>query len=87
MYNIEFSKGFLEQLRKIDSANRRIISEWINRNLLEQENPRLQGKPLKGPLEGFWRYRIGQYRIIAEIVDDRLALILLDVGHRRDIYK
>jgi mRNA interferase RelE/StbE len=87
MYNVEFSKSFLRQLRKIDAANRRIISEWIDRNLLKTDNPRLSGKPLKGKLGGFWRYRIGQYRIIAEIIDDQMVLILLDVGHRKEIYE
>ena len=86
MYRVEFSDRFLKGLRKIDSVNRRIISEWISRNLLETDNPRESGKALKGQLKGLWRYRIGQYRIIAQIIDDRLTLLLLDVDHRKDVY-
>ena len=87
MYKVEFSSRFLKGLRKIDQVNRRIISEWINRNLLETDNPRESGKALKGNHKGLWRYRIGQYRIVALIDDDKLLLLLLDVDHRKDVYR
>ena len=87
MYTIEFSGRFLKGLRKIDPANRRIIAEWINANLLETEEPRQNGRALKGQLKGLWRYRVGQYRIIAKIDDGQLLLLMLDVDHRKDVYR
>jgi len=87
MFEVEFSDRFLRGLRKIDPTNRRIITEWINRSLLETDNPREHGMALKGQLKGLWRYRVGQYRILAQINDDRLILLFLDVDHRKDIYR
>ena len=87
MYTVEFSERFLKGLRKIDPVNRRIIAEWINANLLETEEPRQYGMALKGQLKGLWRYRVGQYRIIARIDDNQLVLLMLDVDHRKDVYR
>jgi len=51
------------------------------------ENPRLVGKPLKGDLSGFWSARRGEYRVVYEINDDVVTVIILRIGHRRDIYR
>jgi mRNA interferase RelE/StbE len=87
MYKLEFSERFLKGLRKIDPSNRRILAEWVDKNLVGTNDPREFGKPLKGQLRGLWRYRIGQYRILAHIVDGKLLLLLLDVDHRKNIYR
>ena len=51
------------------------------------EDPRTVGKALTGELRGFWRYRIGDYRVICELIDDALIILAVEVGHRRDIYE
>ena len=86
-FNVMYTKTYLDHLNKLDPAAKRIITGWVNKNILSTENPRLFGKPLTGNLKGYWRYRIGDYRIIAEIKDKELVIIAIDVGHRRDIYK
>ncbi|MDR0955819.1 MAG: type II toxin-antitoxin system RelE/ParE family toxin [Candidatus Nomurabacteria bacterium] len=86
-YKLEFSKTFLKNLRKIDCGNQKIIARWIDRHLHSTADPRDFGKALKGDRKGFWRYRIGVYRIIAEINDGELILLLLEVDHRKDIYR
>ncbi|WP_242325310.1 type II toxin-antitoxin system RelE family toxin [Faecalibaculum rodentium] len=53
---------------------------------MELDNPRSIGKPLKGDKKGYWRYRVGNYRIIAKILDDRLEVLTVTVGHRKEIY-
>ncbi|MGI6253546.1 MAG: type II toxin-antitoxin system RelE family toxin [Aminivibrio sp.] len=63
-----------------------MILSYIDRNLHNYEDPRAAGKALKGPLKSLWRYRIGSYRLLAEIKDGELLIIAVDVGHRSEIY-
>ena len=51
------------------------------------ENPREKGKKLKGNLKDYWRYRVGKYRIITEINDEDITIIVINIGHRSDVYK
>ncbi|MBQ7217767.1 MAG: type II toxin-antitoxin system RelE/ParE family toxin [Synergistaceae bacterium] len=71
----------------MDSSVRGKIYDWINKHLEGCDNPRAYGKALKGNRKGYWRYRVGDYRIIADIQDDKIVIIITDVGHRGDIYK
>ena len=63
-----------------------MILGWIRKNLEGTENPRIHGKGLVGDLSGFWRYRIGDYRIICEILEKEIKILVLEVGHRSKIY-
>lgn len=63
-----------------------MIMNWIKKNLLDCTNPRIHGKALTGDFSGIWRYRVGDYRILAEIRDDEVVIILMETGHRREIY-
>lgn len=60
---------------------------WINKNLVGCNDPREQGKALKGNLKNQWRYQVGDYRLICDIVDDRLILLMLSIGHQKEVYK
>ncbi len=86
MYHVEFSKEALKQLKKMDVANASLILGWIRKNLENCDNPRIHGKGLTANRSGQWRYRVGDYRIIAEILDDKVIILVLNIGHRRDIY-
>ncbi|MBO4808177.1 MAG: type II toxin-antitoxin system RelE/ParE family toxin [Lachnospiraceae bacterium] len=86
MYHVEFSKEALRQLKKMDAANASLILGWIRKNLENCDNPRIHGKGLTANRSGQWRYRVGDYRIIAEIQDDTVIILVLNIGHRRDIY-
>ena len=86
-YHLEYSKRAIKDLKKLDPATRKLIYGWLDKNLHNCENPRLQGKALRGNLQGLWRYKIGDYRVITKINDDCLIIIALNIGHRRDIYK
>lgn len=85
-YKISITPKALKQLSKLDKYSQTIIRGWINKNLNGCENPRLHGKALKGNLQGLWRYRVADYRIIAEIRDDEILIQILEVGHRKEIY-
>ena len=86
-YNVELSDRFKREFRKLDKYTQKIIRAWIDRNLVDCENPGAHGKGLTANRSGQWRYRVGDYRLICSIEDDRLVILALSVGHRSDIYK
>ncbi|RKW53563.1 MAG: type II toxin-antitoxin system RelE/ParE family toxin [Lachnospiraceae bacterium] len=86
IYEISTTEKFDKALKKLDRQTQRIIKAWIEKNLINCENPRIHGKALTANRSGQWRYRVGDYRILAEIQDDKLVLIFIDIGHRKDIY-
>lgn len=86
-YKIKFEKNAEKQLMKIDATQRRMIIDWISKNLDQTSDPRRLGKALKGRLSEYWRYRIGNYRLIVEIKDYNFIIIVVQVAHRQDIYK
>ena len=86
-YSVVLSKRADKKLDKLDAPVRKRIRQWIETNLEGCENPRRRGKPLEGELSGFWRYRVGDYRIIAEIQDDKIIIFVINVDKRNDIYK
>ena len=86
-YTVEYSKAASKALLKMDKFLSRMIYGWVNRNLVGTPNPRAHGKALAGNLAGLWRYRVGNYRLIADIQDDRLVILMLEAGHRGEIYQ
>lgn len=86
-YRVELSKTARKELNKLDPGIRVMIVKWLRKNLEGCTDARRHGKALTGNLSGLWRYRVGDYRLIAEIRDDRLVILMLMVGHRREIYQ
>ena len=86
-YTIKFEKSFLKVLKKLDKQTLLMITSYIDNNLKDTENPRKKGKALTGNLQGLWRYRIMDYRLIVDIQDDVLVIVAIDFGHRNKIYK
>ena len=86
-WHVEFSKDAVKQLKKLDKAQAALILGWIRKNLEGCEDPRLHGKGLTANRSGQWRYRVGDYRIIAHLEDRRVVILVLSVGHRREIYE
>ena len=86
MYKVEFSKKALKELKKADKMESFLIISWIRKNLEGCSNPRLHGKSLKGNMSDLWRYRIGDYRLIAEINDEKITILIVKSGHRYNIY-
>ena len=85
-YDVEYSKTAVNTIKKMDSSTSKLIRTWIEKNLINTENPRIKGKALTGDLKGLWRYRVGDYRILAEIQDNIIVILILDIGHRSKIY-
>ena len=86
-YKVELSERFKKEFRRLDKYTQRIIRAWIDKNLVDCEDLRAHGKGLTANRSGQWRYRIGDYRLICSIEDDRLVILALTVGHRSEIYR
>ncbi len=85
-WKIEFSERARRDLHKFDRQIRDRLIKFI-KNLQTLPNPRSVGKVLSGPLGSYWRYRMGDYRIICNIRDNVLIIEIIRLGHRREIYK
>lgn len=86
-WKIEYAQTARNQLRKLDKAVARRILDYMDERVLQQSNPRALGKPLTGPLGEFWRYRVGDYRIICDIQDNTLRILVVQIGNRREVYR
>lgn len=86
IYKVVLTSKAEKQLRKLDSFTRKTILSWIKKNLYETTNPRQHGKGITANYSGKWRYRVGDYRILANIYDDEIVIEVFAVGHRKDIY-
>ena len=87
MYEIRVTPGFARSFKKFDKYTQKMLKNWISKNLEATENPREHGKQLTGQLGEYWRYRIGDYRLICHIDDNELIILAIEVGHRREIYE
>ena len=86
MWTIEWERKALKDAKKLDKSARQRIVNYLEKRVLSSQNPYQFGKPLKGNKLGLWRYRVGDYRILCQIEESRLVVLVVAVGHRKDIY-
>lgn len=86
IYKVVFTETAKKELKKLDKYTIKLILAWIRKNLENCEDPRQHGKGLTANRSGQWRYRIGDYRLIAEISEETITILILNIGHRREIY-
>jgi mRNA interferase RelE/StbE len=86
-YTWQFDPRAEKSFSKLDKPIRQRIIKWLNANIEECENPRLFGKAFEGNLKDFWRYRVGKYRILADIQDGVFTVLVIKVDKRSDIYQ
>ena len=86
VWKIDYTITAKKQLLKLDKQHAQRIVEFMDERVAAAGNSREQGKALTGPLENFWRYRVGDFRIICDIQDGKLTVLVVKVGNRRDIY-
>jgi mRNA interferase RelE/StbE len=87
IYKVIYSKTALKQFKEMDNHNKLYILSWIDKNLEGTDNPYEKGKSLKGQFEGSIRYRLGDYRIITDIQDDKLIILVVNIEHQSKEYK
>lgn len=76
-----------KQIERLDRQAQRRIVDFLRERVAGAADPRLTGKPLRGDKAGLWRYRVGDYRLICRIEDQELVVMVLQVGHRKEIYQ
>ena len=86
-WTIEYDPGALKDLKKLDRQIQREILDYMEERVAKAKDPRDFGKPLRASKFGLWRYRVRDYRIICELQEKRLVVLMVAVGHRSTIYE
>jgi len=86
-WTIEITRTAEKQIKRLDRPGQQSIVRFLRDRLQPADNPRQWGKPLHGDQGGLWRYRIGDYRLICDIRDEKITVLVLRVGHRKDVYR
>jgi len=86
-YRLLTTSEFDKQFKKLYRSVQITVNKWIQNHLVNTEDPYATGKALVGNLKGYWRYRIGSYRLLVKINDDELIIIAFDIDHRSEVYK
>ena len=85
-WTVEFDESAAKELRRLDKQIQREILNYFRQRIATDEDPRRFGKPLARDLVGLWRYRVRDYRMICNIEDDKLIVLVVRVSHRKDVY-
>ena len=86
-WTLRLSETAKRQLKKLDPSNAQLILRYLNRLVQETSDPRERGSGLRANLVGLWRYHVGDYRVICSLEDHELVILVLQIGHRRDVYQ
>jgi mRNA interferase RelE/StbE len=86
-WTIDFDPAALKELEKLDKPVERRILKFLRERVSKLDDPRRIGARLQGALSGLWKYRVGDYRVICSLEHDRLVVLVLRIGHRREVYK
>ena len=86
-WTIEYDRRVLKDMKKLDQSVQRQILDYFDDCIALSPNPRRFGKSLKSRFSGLWRYRIGDYRAICRIEDEKLIVLVVRIGHRSRVYK
>ena len=84
---VEFDDRARRELRKLDAKTQQAILRHLRKRIAVTEDPRRFGKPLRRNLADLWRYRVEDYRLICRIEDERVVVLVLQVGHRHEVYE
>jgi mRNA interferase RelE/StbE len=86
-WTIDYTESAQRQLRKLDKQVARRIVDFMDERIAPIDNPRITGKALTGAVFGsYWRYRVGDYRLICDIQDGKLCVLVIEVGNRKEVY-
>jgi mRNA interferase RelE/StbE len=86
-WRVELDAAAAKDLRKLGAPERQRILRFLRDRLATEHDPRRLGTALTGPFSGLWRYRVGDWRLIATIEEERITVLVLQIGHRREIYR
>lgn len=83
---VEYAEDVRKQISKLDNSIKKRIFDYMDQ-IENLKNPRTRGKCLVGNFKGLWRYRVGDYRILCDIRDDELTVLVVDIAHRKEVYR
>jgi mRNA interferase RelE/StbE len=86
-WRIEITRTAEKQIQRLNRTAQESIIQFLRERVQTADNPRQLGKPLHGDKGGLWRYRVGDYRLICDIQDERITILVVRVGHRKDVYR
>ena len=86
-WELRISEHFNTSFKKLDLIIQKRVNIFLQTKLLNSSDPSKLGKPLQGQLKGLIRYRVGDYRILAQLKHDTFTIIAIELGHRREIYR
>jgi mRNA interferase RelE/StbE len=86
-WNVELIETAKRELAKLDRKWQTAILDYLEDEIAPLDDPRTRGKPLVGDRKGLWRYRVGDHRILCELRDNELIVLVVTIGHRRQIYR
>jgi mRNA interferase RelE/StbE len=86
-WRIDLTETATKQLLKLDKVEAKRVTTFLRQRLAALDDPRSTGKALTGPLGDLWSYRVGDYRIICEIQDEVLRVLVVKIGNRREVYR
>ncbi|ACL74299.1 type II toxin-antitoxin system RelE family toxin [Thioalkalivibrio sulfidiphilus] len=87
VWTIEYAQSAKKSVKGLDPPTRRRIRDYLEQRVAALQNPRGLGAPLKGEFSELWRYRIGDYRVICELQDEKLVILVIRIAHRREVYR
>ena len=87
VWRVEFDRAADRDLRKLGSEAGRSVTRYLRERIATADDPRRFGHALTGDRKGLWRYRVGDYRIVASIEDSRFVVLVVTIGHRREVYR
>ncbi len=87
VWRVEFHRAAVSDLRKLGPDGERRVLRYLRERIASSNDPRRFGHALTGDRKGLWRYRVRDYRIVASIEDDRFVVLVVTVGHRRQVYR
>ncbi len=87
VWRIEFVPQAAKEFGKLDRTDAARIIRTLEQRIARLDDPRTLGSPLVGEHAGYWRWRIGDYRVIARIEDERISILVIRVAHRREVYR
>ncbi|WP_421620785.1 type II toxin-antitoxin system RelE family toxin [Alkalilimnicola ehrlichii] len=85
-WKIKYARSAQKTARKIDRKARQRIRDYLEGRVAAMDDPRQLGQPLKGKFSALWRYRVGDYRVVCELRDETLVVLVVRIGHRREVY-
>ncbi len=86
-WTIEIRRTAEKQIQKLDRKAQELIIRFLRQRVSSADDPRQWGKPLRGDKRGLWRYRVGDYWLVCDIQDEQITVLVLTVGHRKDVYR